>query len=188
MAQQFKDPQDRGGIALIDRASGQFKQAMYKLLQARNTSLFYDKVDDVLIALNERPSEVLGGAQPNDVAGNDHLQHLILTRNTAAMERNHSAFVRMSRGLSVGSKFRAPLPRKQRGFQRGAAQQFSAAVYTVAAVLQGGRQVRAEEDGKVYSTQLVLPVAAGSTAAGRALAVAQQRRTAQVRGQRGGQG
>ena len=149
VAQQFKDPQDRGGIALIDRAPGQFKQAMYKLLQARNTSLFYDKVDDVLRALNERPSEVLGGAQPNDVAGNDHLQHLILTRNTAAMERNHSAFVRMSRGLSVGSKFRAPLPRIQGGFQRGAATRLSAAVYTVAAALPGGRQVGAEEDGKV---------------------------------------
>ena len=185
VAQQFKDSQDRGGIALIDRASGKFKQAMYKLLQARNTSLFLDKIGGVLRALNERPSEVLGGAQPNDVAGNDHLQHLILTRNTAAMERNHSAFVRMSRSLSVGRKFRAPLPRKQRGFQRGAAQQFSAAVYTVAAVLQGGRQVRAEEDGKVYSTKLVLPVAAGSEAAGRALEQAAARRTEQVRGQRG---
>ena len=146
--------------------------------------MFYDKIPDVLTALNERPSEVLGGAQPNDPAGNEHLQHLILTRNTAAVERNHSAFVRMSRGLSVGSKFRAPLPRKQRGFQRGAAQQFSAAVHRVAAVLQGGRQVRAE-DGKVYSTKLVLPVAAGSEAAGRALEQAAARRTEQVRGQRG---
>ena len=113
---------------------------------------------------------------------------LILMRNTSNMERNHSAFVRMSRGIEVGGKFRAPVPRKQRGFARGAAQQFSAAVYTVAAVLQQGRQVRAEEDGKVYSTKLVLPVAAGSAAAGRALERAAARRTAQVRGQRGGQG
>ena len=187
VAQQFKDPQDRGGIALIDRASGQFKQAMYKLLQSNNASAFYDKVDDILRALNERPSEVLGGAQPNDVAGNDHLKHLIMTRNTALMERNQAAFVRMSRGLEVGSLPRAPLPRKQRGFQRGAALQFSADVHRVAAVLQSGRQVRAE-DGKFYSTKLVLPVAAGSQAAGRALEQAAARRTAQVRGQRGGQG
>ena len=94
----------------------------------------------------------------------------------------------MRRGLEVGDKFRAPLKRQQRGFQRAAAQQYSSQVFTVGAILQQGRQVRAEEDGKVYSTKLVLPVAPGSEAAGRALAVAQQRWTAQVRGQRGGQG
>ena len=44
------------------------------------------------------------------------------------------------------------------------------------------------EDGKVYSTKLVLPVAAGSEAAGRALEQAAVRRTAQVRAQRGGEG
>ena len=94
----------------------------------------------------------------------------------------------MRRSLEVGDSFRAPIKRQQKGFQRAAARAFSSQVYTVGAILQQGRQVRAEEDGKVYSTKLVLPFAAGSTAAGRALAVAQQRRTATVRGQRGGQG
>ena len=147
-------------------------------------------MDIALSALNERPHEALGGAQPNDVEGpqGDHLKHVSLQANTAKLERNHAAFTRMRRGLEVGDKFRAPLKRQQRGFQRAAAQQYSSQVYTVGAILQQGRQVRAEEDGKVHSTKLVLPVAAGSTAAGRALAVAQQRRTAQVRRQRGGQG
>jgi hypothetical protein len=187
VAVQTKDPKDTGAIALIDRASGQLKGAMFRILQSRNTSLWIDKVDDALRALNERPHEALGGAQPNDVEGpqGDHLRHVILQANTAKLERNHAAFTRMRRGLEVGDKFRTLNKRAQRGFQRAAAQQYSSQVYTVGAILQSGRQVRAEEDGKVYSTKLVLPVAAGSTAAGRALAVAQQRRTAQVRGQRG---
>ena len=126
--------------------------------------------------------------KPNDVEGNEHLQHVILQANTAKLERNHAAFTRMRRGLEVGDKFRAPKKRAQRGFQRAAAQQYSSQVYTVDAILQSGRQVRAEEDGKVYSTKLVLPVGEGSTAAGRALERAAARRTAQVRGQRGGQG
>jgi hypothetical protein len=92
--QQFNDPQDKGGICQIDRASGQFKQAMYKVLQSRNTSVFYDKAAEVIRALSERPSEVLGGAQPSGVAANDRLQHLILTRNSSALERNHGAFIR----------------------------------------------------------------------------------------------
>ncbi len=161
---------------------------MFRILQSRNTSVWIDKLDLALRALNERPHEAIGGAAPADVDGNEHLQHVILQANTAKLERNHAAYARMRRGLEVGDKFRAPLKRAQRGFQRAAAQQYSSQVFTVGAILQSGRQGRAEEDGKIWSTKLVLPVAAGSTAAGRALTVAQQRRTAQVRGQRGGQG
>jgi hypothetical protein len=186
IAVQMKDPNDIGAIVLIDRAGGQMKQAMFRLLQSRNTSVWINgAVDDVLRALNERPHEALGGAQPRDVAGNEHLQHVLLQANTAKLERNHAAFTRMRRGLEVGDKFRAPLKRAQRGFQRASAAQYSSQVFTVGAILQQGRQVRAQEDDKTYSSKLVLPVAAGSEAGGRALAVAQQRRTAQVQGQRG---
>jgi hypothetical protein len=185
IVQQFKDPKDQGGIALIDRATGQFKQAMFRLLQNKNSSVWVDKVDDVLRALNERPHAALGGAAPSDAETSDHLAHLTLIRNTKAQERNHAAHVRSMRGLEPGSKFRAPLKRAQRGFQRGAAQQFSSQVFTVGAILQEGRQVRAQEDGKVYSTKLVLPVSQDSQPAGRALQTAQLRRTAQVRAQRG---
>ena len=47
-------------------------------------------------------------------------------------------------------------------------------------------KVDGEEDGKAYSTKLVLPVDQASLPAGRALERAAARRTAQVRGQRGG--
>lgn len=64
VAAQTKDPKDTGAIALIDRASGQLKGAMFRILQSRNTSVWIDKVDDALWALNERPHEAIGGGQP----------------------------------------------------------------------------------------------------------------------------
>lgn len=188
IAVQTKDPKDVGALALVDRASGQLRGAMFRLLQGRSTSLWIDKVDDAVRALNERPHEALGGAAPADVDGNEHLALVILRANTAKLEKNHASWVRQRRGLEVGDKFRAPLKRAQRGFQRGAAQQYSSQVYTVGAILQEGRQVRAQEDGRVYSTKPVPPVAGDSQPAGRALQQAAVRRTMQVRQQRGGQG
>ena len=142
--------------------------------------------DDVLRALNSRSHEALGGAEPNDVEGNEHLQFALLRANTAKLERNHAAFVRMSRGVELGSKFRVPGVQKQGGFRRGAQTQFSSTVYTVAAILQQGRQVRAAENDQIYSVKLILPVAADSAPTGRALEQAAERRTQQVQAQRAG--
>lgn len=92
--------------------------------------------------------------------------------------------------MEVGNKSPVPLKRLRRGVRRGAAATFSAQTYTVREIRQEGRQVVADEDGKVYSTKLVQAVPEGTAETTfRGLERAQQMRTAQVRTHRGqGQG
>jgi len=78
------------------------------------------------------------------------------------------------------------MPQKQRGFRRGAQTGFSSQIFTIAAILQQGRQVRAAENNKVYSVKLILPVSGDSVPTGRALEQAAERRTRQVQAQRAG--
>ena len=182
----FKDPGDVNGLAVIDRAVGQLKSAMFKTLQSKNTSVWIDKLEGVIDSFNQRPLSALGGAQADDVEGSDTLKMLLLKRNTSKLEKSALAWQRARRGLEVGSKFRIPLKRLQRGFRRGAAATFSAETYTVREFRQDGRQVVADEDGKVYSTKLVQAVPEGTAeTAFRALERAQQLRTARVRQQWG---
>ena len=184
---QVKDPSDINGLALADTAVAQIKSALFKILSDKNTSVWIDKWEDAIDALNARPRQALGGTAADDVSGNEQMRFLMLKHASVKQERNHLAFERSRQGLEVGDKFRVPLPKLQRGFRRGARQQFSSQVYTVRSFRQRGRQVVADEDGKVYTTKLVLPVAQGSQAyTGRALEQAAERRTAQVRQQRGG--
>ena len=56
---------------------------MYRMLTSRNTSVWIGLTADVLRALNSRSHEALGGAEPNDVEGNEHLQFALLRANTA---------------------------------------------------------------------------------------------------------
>lgn len=183
---QVKDPSDINGLALADSAVQQKKGALFKILSDRHSSIWIDKYQDAIDALHARPRQALGGPAADDVSGSDQMRFLMLKRASAAQERNHLEFQRSRRGLEVGSKFSVPLPKLQRVFRRGARQTFSREVYTVRSFRQQGRQVVADEDGKVYTTKQVLPVAAGSQAyTGRALEQAAQRRTEQVRQQRG---
>ena len=55
VAVQTKDAKDTGAIALIDRASGQLKGVMCRLLQRRNTSVWIDKVNLALRAERKAP-------------------------------------------------------------------------------------------------------------------------------------
>lgn len=183
--QQFKPKEDRNGLAVADRAVGLFKQLMHRLLKDANSSVWQSRAGQVLTAMNERSVETLGGSRPNDVEDSADLRHVLLRKNTAMLERNAVAFQKMTRGVTVGSLYRSPVASKQRGFRRAADAKFSNRVYTVTAILNGGRAVRGS-DGKIWQTKLILPVAPRSTQGGNALQQAARARTAQVRVQRAG--
>ena len=94
----FKDPSDVNGLAVIDRAVGQLKGAMFKTLQSKNTSVWIDKLVHVIDSFNQRPLSALGGAQADDVEGSDTLKTLLLKKNTEKLEKLSLAWQRTRRG------------------------------------------------------------------------------------------
>jgi len=185
IGQRTKDPQNRQGTAVVDRAIGTFKKMMFADMQQRNSTVWYNRVEQVTKGYNERLHDSLGAA-PAEVDGNEWLEHLLLERNTRLAEANAQQWARTKRYLEVGSRFRAFPPQKTRGFRRAYRPVYGRQVLTVASFRERGRKIVAN-DGSVHSTARVLAVPAGSVATSfQALDYAERERRAQVRAVRGG--
>ena len=93
---------------------------------------------------------------------NEVLSHLLLKANSEKVRHNAKIFLKMKKGLEIGSPFRALIPDKRiRGLRRGFQARMSGKVYKVKESLRDARQVKAES-GEVFSIKLVKAVAEGS--------------------------
>ena len=112
---------EKEGKSVIDAAIYHAKRALYADMQQRNSTAWTDHLDRVVSGYNAKAHSSLGMAAPDDVGTgvNSWPQYGLLVKNTKHLEQNAKAWTRTRRGLEVGSKFRAPAKRKQRGFQRG---------------------------------------------------------------------
>ena len=182
------------GKSVIDSAIYHFKRALYADMQQRNSTSWIEHYDRVLRGYNEKPHSTLGMAAPNDVRsadGKSWLEYALLVRNTKHMEQNAKAWDRSRKGLEQGDKFRAPVKRKQRGFQRGYTMTYAKEIHTVQGFRENGRLVvsnHVDSQGrpKTFRVSAVLPVPADSVPAQtHAIDYAERTRRQQIREERG---
>ena len=143
------------------------------------------RAQDVARGLNEKTTSVTG-APPSavDRGDNAELDLIVAKKNAAKLEKSVQVFEKQKRGLEVGSSFRAPIGKTQRGITRRAGRPtVGDTVYTVKEFR--GRNVIANEGDRSFPISQVMPIPAGtapvSLAAQRA---ALRARTAQTRAQR----
>ena len=134
-----------------------------------------------MAAHNSQNKETVG-APPDQVSGNEVLEHLLVKANSEKIRHNSQIFLKMKKGLEIGSPFRLLIPDKRiRGMRRGFQPRMSAKTYKVKEFLQDGRQVKAESS-EVFAIKLVKAVPEGSrTVPQQGLARALQERSAIVR-------
>ena len=137
-------------------------------------------------SINSNTTEAIGGP-PSSAAqpGNAVWDAKIAEKNAAALEDSIKHHEKQKRGLSVGSSFRGPEQRGQRGINRRAGRaNFGDRVFTAKEIQ--GRNVVANEGNREFPVAQVLPVPAGSTQVSLAgIRRALELRTQQIRQQRG---
>ena len=181
------------GKSVVDAAMYHFKIALQEDMQQRNSTSWIDSLARVVAGQNDKAHYGLAKATPNEVGTgiNTWLQYSLLVKNTKHMEQNSKAWERSKKGLEIGSKFRVPVKRKQRGFQRGYTMTYDKDVHTVQGFRENGRLAvsnRVDNQGrpKTFRTSVVLPVPADSVPANtQALDYAERTRRQQIREQRG---
>ena len=146
----------------------------------------HEHTQRVANSINNNTTEAIGGP-PSSFrnAGNEVWDAKIGEKNAAALEKSIEQHEKQKKDLTVGSSFRAPAQRGQRGINRRAGRaNFGDRVFTVKEIQ--GRTVVANEGNREFPVAQVLPVPAGSTQVSLAgIRRALDLRTQQIRQQRG---
>ena len=101
----YKDSKD--DLAVVDRAGGLLKKALYQKMRSDRTSVWAPLLANLVAGHNERPHVALGSAPPNRVGAGDEIMDLmVLKANTKKMERSAQAWVKSKRGIEVVRKVR----------------------------------------------------------------------------------
>ena len=106
-------------------------------------------------ALNDEPKpDVLHGASPNEVDGDEHVNFMLLQDNAKGMVQNQAVVDTRERALKKTNTFRAPIS-INRQFKRG----FRAAYGDKIQVASIDKNIVKGKDGETYSLKQIKPVA-----------------------------
>ena len=150
---RYKDRGDVNAIAVVDRGMGQLKRKLAGI-EAMTKAGWSVALQRATKALNDEPKpDVLHGASPNEVDGDENVKFMLMQDNAKGMVKNQAVVDTRERALEKTNTFRAPIVTRQ--FKRG----FRAAYGDKVQVASIDKNIVKGKDGETYSLKQIKPVA-----------------------------
>jgi hypothetical protein len=118
--QRFRSVGDINALGLVDRAIQQLRLKIAEMMAKSETGNLKDVLSYAVNALNDqRRTDVLHGARPEQVRGNPEIRFMLLEDQAENAEHNRNLTAKRVARLAAAGAYREPLPGAGKVFKRG---------------------------------------------------------------------